>query len=68
MTFESYHQAIWENVPEGLDPPHARLRGRFLLAGVRALARETGAPPRNGPLARKERPPTETTGELSRKL
>src|SRR5439155_9449878 len=44
--YTTLFRSIWENVPEGLDPPHARLRGRFLLAGVRALARETGAPPR----------------------
>ena len=46
MRCQSYHEAIWENVPEGLDPPHARVRGRFLLERVSALAREIGSPPR----------------------
>jgi len=46
MAFDSYHEAIWESVPEGLDPPHAELRERFLLEQVRVLARERGEPPR----------------------
>jgi 2-polyprenyl-3-methyl-5-hydroxy-6-metoxy-1,4-benzoquinol methylase len=46
MAFEGYHEAIWESLPEGLDPPYAGLRGSFLLERMRALARESGRPPR----------------------
>src|SRR6266581_2856701 len=46
MAFDSYHEAIWESVPEGLDPPHAELRESFLLERVHALARESEEPPR----------------------
>jgi 2-polyprenyl-6-hydroxyphenyl methylase/3-demethylubiquinone-9 3-methyltransferase len=42
MASSSYHEVIWEAVPEGLQPPHARLRREFLLERVSAVAREIG--------------------------
>jgi 2-polyprenyl-3-methyl-5-hydroxy-6-metoxy-1,4-benzoquinol methylase len=42
----SYHDAIWEAVPEGLEPAFFKLRRRFLLERVDAVARELGRPPR----------------------
>jgi 2-polyprenyl-3-methyl-5-hydroxy-6-metoxy-1,4-benzoquinol methylase len=46
MAFSSYHEAVWEALPEGLEPPHAELRRGFLLAEVGALARESAGAPR----------------------
>jgi 2-polyprenyl-3-methyl-5-hydroxy-6-metoxy-1,4-benzoquinol methylase len=46
MPLASYHDAIWEAVPEGLEPEHGRLRGGFLLERVDAVAHELGHPPR----------------------
>ena len=46
MARESYHDAVWEAVPEGLDPPHLELRRTFLLERVAAAARREGGPPR----------------------
>ena len=46
MARESYHDAVWETVPEGLDPPHLELRRTFLLERVAAAARREGGPPR----------------------
>jgi SAM-dependent methyltransferase len=46
MAFEAHHEAIWEALPVGLDPPHARLRAKFLLAHVGAVARELQRTPR----------------------
>jgi SAM-dependent methyltransferase len=45
MACESYHDALWETVPEGLDPPHLGLRRAFLLERVAAVA-QGGDPPR----------------------
>ncbi len=36
MPSRAYHEALWEGVPEGLDPPDFELRRRFLLERVRA--------------------------------
>jgi 2-polyprenyl-3-methyl-5-hydroxy-6-metoxy-1,4-benzoquinol methylase len=36
MPSRAYHEALWEQVPEGLDPPDFELRRRFLLERVRA--------------------------------
>lgn len=36
MPSRAYHEALWEAVPEGLDPPDFELRRRFLLERVRA--------------------------------
>jgi 2-polyprenyl-3-methyl-5-hydroxy-6-metoxy-1,4-benzoquinol methylase len=38
-----YHEALWEGVPEGLDPPAEDLRRAFLLEHVRAAAGITRA-------------------------
>jgi 2-polyprenyl-6-hydroxyphenyl methylase/3-demethylubiquinone-9 3-methyltransferase len=46
MAFNSYHEAIWEALPAGLDPPYAELRARFLLAHVHARTRHSGHAPR----------------------
>ena len=46
MAPDSYHEAVWEALPEGLEPAHASLRRAFLLAHVRALRGADGAPPR----------------------
>jgi 2-polyprenyl-3-methyl-5-hydroxy-6-metoxy-1,4-benzoquinol methylase len=42
MALASYHDAIWEAVPEGLQPPYAALRLAFLLEALDALAGELG--------------------------
>jgi SAM-dependent methyltransferase len=46
MARESYHEAIWEALPEGLEPPHAGLRRAFLLehVGLNAPSARAGAP------------------------
>jgi len=36
MPSRDYHEGLWEQVPEGLDPPDLALRLRFLLAHVNA--------------------------------
>jgi 2-polyprenyl-3-methyl-5-hydroxy-6-metoxy-1,4-benzoquinol methylase len=36
MPSRAYHEALWEQVPEALDPPDFELRRRFLLERVRA--------------------------------
>jgi 2-polyprenyl-3-methyl-5-hydroxy-6-metoxy-1,4-benzoquinol methylase len=46
MALASYHDAIWEAVPEGLEPQFAALRRAFLLEEVDAVARSLGRPPR----------------------
>jgi ubiquinone/menaquinone biosynthesis C-methylase UbiE len=46
MPARSYHDSLWEAVPEGLVPPDMRLREAFLLERL-VLARErAGRPPR----------------------
>jgi 2-polyprenyl-3-methyl-5-hydroxy-6-metoxy-1,4-benzoquinol methylase len=39
MSPGDYHEALWEAVPEGLDPPDFGTRSRFLLEHVRASER-----------------------------
>jgi len=39
MPSRQYHEAVWEAVPAGLDPPDLDLRRRFLLAHVSPGAR-----------------------------
>src|SRR5438094_2963400 len=46
MACESYHDALWETVPEGLDPPHLELRRTFLLERVTAAGAREGRPQR----------------------
>jgi 2-polyprenyl-3-methyl-5-hydroxy-6-metoxy-1,4-benzoquinol methylase len=46
MASSSYHEAIWEAVPEGLEPPYAGLRREFLLQRVGGVARQSASPPR----------------------
>jgi 2-polyprenyl-3-methyl-5-hydroxy-6-metoxy-1,4-benzoquinol methylase len=36
MPSREYHEALWERLPEGLDPPDLALRRSFLLEHVRA--------------------------------
>jgi 2-polyprenyl-3-methyl-5-hydroxy-6-metoxy-1,4-benzoquinol methylase len=36
MAAKSYHDALWESLPEGLDPPDLRLRVEFVLEQLRA--------------------------------
>ncbi|HEX3692144.1 MAG TPA: class I SAM-dependent methyltransferase [Solirubrobacteraceae bacterium] len=40
----AYHDSLWETVPEQATPADARLRERFLLAGVAAERRRLGRP------------------------
>jgi 2-polyprenyl-3-methyl-5-hydroxy-6-metoxy-1,4-benzoquinol methylase len=42
----TYHQSLWQSLPEGLEPPDFQLRLRFLLHGVRPVEGREGAPPR----------------------
>jgi 2-polyprenyl-6-hydroxyphenyl methylase/3-demethylubiquinone-9 3-methyltransferase len=46
MPSSSYHESIWEGVPEGLDPPDLHLRLAFLLAHAEAAGAARGSPPR----------------------
>jgi 2-polyprenyl-6-hydroxyphenyl methylase/3-demethylubiquinone-9 3-methyltransferase len=46
MPFSSYHESIWDGVPEGLDPPDLQLRLAFLLAHAEAAGAARGSPPR----------------------
>ncbi|HWX75811.1 MAG TPA: class I SAM-dependent methyltransferase [Solirubrobacteraceae bacterium] len=46
MAHSSFHEAIWETLPEGLEPSDARLRTRWLLARVAAAEREPSHPSR----------------------
>ncbi len=39
MAASDYHEALWESVPEGLEPPEFAARVRFLLEHVRQEAR-----------------------------
>lgn len=44
MASESYHDALWEAVPEGLEPSHFQLRRRFLLERVAGAAANARGP------------------------
>ena len=46
MVSSNYHDALWEQVPEGLDPPDLQLRRRFLLEGVAGNWGPGRTPPR----------------------
>ena len=46
MPGSSYHETIWQRMPEGLDPPDLQLRLAFLLAGAEAAGAARGSPPR----------------------
>jgi 2-polyprenyl-6-hydroxyphenyl methylase/3-demethylubiquinone-9 3-methyltransferase len=46
MPCSSYHESIWEGVPEGLDPPDLELRLAFLLGHVKAADAARGSRPR----------------------
>jgi SAM-dependent methyltransferase len=46
MALASYHDAIWEAVPEGLEPAHWAVRRAFVLERVDALALELARAPR----------------------
>jgi 2-polyprenyl-3-methyl-5-hydroxy-6-metoxy-1,4-benzoquinol methylase len=46
MEARNYHESLWEGLPEGLDPPHLRLRRTFLLEAARAPDAEAGTPRR----------------------
>lgn len=42
----SYHDSVWEQVPEGLDPPDLELRLAFIRAHVAPVAARAERPPR----------------------
>src|ERR1035437_3353678 len=42
----SYQDSLWEEVPEGLDPPDLELRLAFLLERAAAAGAHAGRPPR----------------------
>ncbi len=46
MPSHAYYESLWEGVPEGLAPSHARLREAFLLERVAAASERAGRPPR----------------------
>ena len=46
MSCNSYHERIWQAVPEGLDPPDLELRLAFLLAAAEAAGAGRGSRPR----------------------
>ena len=46
MSCSSYHERIWQAVPEGLDPPDLELRLAFLLAAAEAAGAGRGSRPR----------------------
>ena len=46
MPGSSYHETIWQGVPEGLDPPDLQMRLAFLLAGADAAGAARGSRPR----------------------
>ncbi len=43
MVSSSYHESLWEGVPEGSDPPDLRLRRAFLLGRAERAAARGGA-------------------------
>jgi 2-polyprenyl-3-methyl-5-hydroxy-6-metoxy-1,4-benzoquinol methylase len=46
MPSRDYHESLWEGVPEGLPPAHARLREAFLLERLGSAREHSGHPPR----------------------
>lgn len=44
MPTHAYYESLWEGVPEGLAPPDARLRKRFLVERVAQMSEELGRP------------------------
>jgi 2-polyprenyl-3-methyl-5-hydroxy-6-metoxy-1,4-benzoquinol methylase len=46
MPCSSYHESIWEGVPEGLDPPDLELRLAFLLGHAEAAGAARASPAR----------------------
>ncbi len=44
MSLSSYHESLWEALPEGSDPPDLHLRRTFLLEHVRARDESGRAP------------------------
>ncbi len=53
MVSSSYHESLWEGVPEGSDPPDLKLRRTFLLVHAeRARAAAAAAAPRDEHQAR----------------
>lgn len=46
MPTHAYYESLWEGVPEGLAPVHARLREGFLIERVARMCNEIGHPPK----------------------
>jgi 2-polyprenyl-6-hydroxyphenyl methylase/3-demethylubiquinone-9 3-methyltransferase len=46
MPSRDYHESLWEGVPAGLPPVHARLREAFLLERLAGARERPGGPPR----------------------
>jgi SAM-dependent methyltransferase len=46
MASHNYHEALWEALPEGSDPPDLKLRRAFLLEHARSGGAEGGRPAR----------------------
>jgi len=44
MALQSYHESVWEGVPEGADPPDLDLRLAFLLERAAAAGADGGRP------------------------
>jgi 2-polyprenyl-3-methyl-5-hydroxy-6-metoxy-1,4-benzoquinol methylase len=43
VSSHSYHEAVWQSVPQGAQPPDLQLRGAFMLDGLAAAAAGAGA-------------------------
>jgi 2-polyprenyl-6-hydroxyphenyl methylase/3-demethylubiquinone-9 3-methyltransferase len=43
MSSRSYHEAVWQSVPAGAQPPDLSLRREFMLDGLAAAAAHAGA-------------------------
>ncbi len=56
MVSRSYHESLWEAVPEGSQPPGLQLRRAFLLERLRALAPPAGPEGRPAERGASERP------------
>lgn len=46
MSSSDYHESLWEGLPEGLAPVHARLRETFLIERLGAVRERSHRPPR----------------------
>jgi 2-polyprenyl-3-methyl-5-hydroxy-6-metoxy-1,4-benzoquinol methylase len=46
MPSRDYHESVWESVPQGLRPAHARLREAFLLERLAGVGEERDRAPR----------------------